>query len=114
MAQTTPENRERVCAIIFDKLKELQQKPLSREQIQVAKDMILTMKTISLQSIEAQARNSAINEVLGLGWNYDAKYRDSLKEVSPLDVLKLARKLFSKWLLVQTIPQDVGNGETAR
>lgn len=114
MAQTTPENRERVCAIIFDKLKEFQQKPLSREQVQVAKDMILTMKTISLQSIEAQARNSAINEVLGLGWNYDAKYRDSLKEVSPLDVLKLARKLFSKWLLVQTIPQDVGSGETAR
>ncbi len=106
MAQTSPEKLDAVRAIIFDKLKEISEKPLSGEELQTAKNMILTMKQISLEDIGSKASNAALNEVLGLGWNYNKKYVDLLEKVSSESVLKLAHELFRHWLIVQTIPTD--------
>ncbi len=106
IAQTSPEKLSKVKAIIFDKLKEISEKPISRGELEEAKNMIMTMKHISMESTEAQASNAAINELLGLGWNYDQKYYKALKEIVPEDVLKTARELFKYWLTIQTVPEN--------
>ncbi len=106
MAQTSPEKLSRVKAIIFDKLKEISEKPISQDELEEAKNMIITMKHISMESAEAQASNAALNELLGLGWNYDQKYYKILQGVASEDVLKTARELFKYWLAVQTVPEN--------
>jgi len=62
------------------------------------------MHEIGLETIAAQASSAALNEILGLGSSYDSKYPALIHEVTPADVLRVARKLFSHHLIVATKP----------
>jgi zinc protease len=105
ITQTTMANYEKVVEIILGKLKKIQQQPLNSEELAAAKNMIVTMHEMSLETNGAQARSAAINEVLGLGYDWDGRYPKLVDQVSAEDVLKLARKLFQHHLLVSAIPK---------
>ena len=105
ITQTTMANYEKVVEIILAKLKKIQQQPLTREELSAAKNMVVTMHEMSLETNGAQARSAAVNEVLGLGYDWDNRYPKLVEQVSAEDVLKLARKLFHHYLLVSAIPE---------
>lgn len=104
LTQTTMENLESVEAIVLDNLKRVAEEPVSNEEFQTAKEMVLTMHYLSLESLEAQAQSAAVNEVLGLGWDYDRRYPDMVRSVTADDILSLARELFTNTLVVKTLP----------
>ncbi|MCX7822448.1 MAG: insulinase family protein [Syntrophobacterales bacterium] len=106
LAQTSNENRSKVRGIIFQELKRTATTPMDRQEILTAKNIITTMEALSLEDIDAQAKDAALNEALGLGWNLREKLRQSLDRVTPESVMELARDLFSKTLTIETIPQD--------
>ncbi|MGD8437757.1 MAG: pitrilysin family protein [Syntrophobacterales bacterium] len=105
ITQTTMANYEKVVAIILEKLEKIKQKPLEPEELAAAKDMIITMHEMSLETNGAQARSAAVNEVLGLGYDWDARYPELVEQVSAEDVFTVARRLFQHHLLVSTIPE---------
>ena len=64
---------------------------------------------------DAQARSAAVNEVLGLGWNYDQKYISLIEAVTAEQIQSLARELFAKTLIARTLPEhpvDILNADT--
>jgi zinc protease len=93
-----------VEAIVLDNLKRVAEEPVSNEELQTAKEMVVTMHYLSLESLEAQAQSAAVNQVLGLGWDYDRRYPDMVRSVTADDILSLARELFTNTLIVKTLP----------
>ncbi len=105
LTQTTMSNYEKVVEIILEKLARIQREPLDAEELKAAKDMCITAHELSLESNAAQARSAAVNEVLGLGYDYESRYPELIRKVNAADVLRVARKLFAHHLLVSTIPE---------
>lgn len=52
-----------------------------------------------------QASEAALNEVLGLGWDYGQRYPDLVRAVRADQVRDLARKLFAHTLIARTLPK---------
>jgi zinc protease len=105
ITQTTMSNYQKVVEIILEKLEKIQQEPLKAEELTAAKDMCVTMHEMGLETNGAQARSAAVNEVLGLGYEWDSRYPELIRQVSAEDVLRVARRLFGHYLLVSAIPE---------
>ena len=105
ITQTTMANYEKVLDIILAKLEKIQQQPLTSEELVAAKNMVITMHEMRLETNGAQASSAAVNEVLGLGYDWDARYPKLVEQVRAEDVLTVARNLFAHHLLVSAIPE---------
>ncbi|MEJ5364051.1 MAG: pitrilysin family protein [Desulfosoma sp.] len=106
ITQTTQKNGQRVESIIHEHLDRIMKEPVGDEEMQRAKDMVITMHLLELESLEAQARSAAVNELLGLGYDYAARYPDLVRAVTAEDVRKLAEELFAGRLVVRTVPEN--------
>ena len=104
ITQTTMANLARVQEIVLNNLERMANEPVPDSEFQAAKDLAITMQQLRLESLDAQAQSAAVNEVLGLGWNYDERYPDLIRSVQAADVQRLAQQLFGQRLLVRTIP----------
>ena len=105
VTQTTMSNYQEVVRIILDKLQKIQQQPLEPGELEVAKNMCITMHEMGLETNAAQAASATVNEVLGLGYDWDRRYPEQIRQVQAEDVLRVARRLFQHHLLVSAIPE---------
>ncbi|WP_170161564.1 M16 family metallopeptidase [Desulfosoma caldarium] len=105
ITQTTLKNARQVESIIHEHLDRIMREPISEEELQRAKDMVITMHVLELESLEAQARSAAVNEVLGLGYDYALRYPDLVRSVTAHDVRALAQELLKDRLVVRTVPE---------
>lgn len=105
LTQTTLNNLEKVQGIILANLKRLMEEPVSPQELETVKDMLITVHQLSLESLDTQARSAAINEALGLGWDYDRKYGELIRKVSSRDIQQLARRLFAQTLITRVLPE---------
>ena len=115
ITQTTMKNLDKVQEIVLSNLKRLAEEPVPAQELQNAKDMMRTMHQLGLETLDAQARSAVVNEVLGLGWDYDRKYVPLIEAVTAEEIQNLARELFSKTLIARTLPEhpvDILNAET--
>lgn len=105
IAQTTLDNYDAVLEIILDKMALIQSRQVDEQTLSRAKDMCISMHEIGLETIAAQALSAGLNQILGLGSSYDSKYPALIQKVTPADVLRVARRLFSRHLIVATKPR---------
>ncbi len=105
MTQTTLGNLDKVQNVILGHLKRVQDEPIPGEELQTAKDMILSAHHLSRESLSSQAVNAALDEVLGMGWDHEKRYLELIRKVTVEDVQKLAKELFANTLVVRTIPE---------
>ena len=106
MTQTTLENYDQVLSIIRENINKLLTEGLTDEELESAKNMCITMHKLSLESPATQAYNSALNETLGLGFDYDEKYIEYINKVTKEDVRQAAVKYFSNSLLATVFPKN--------
>ncbi|MGA7875168.1 MAG: pitrilysin family protein [Desulfoferrobacter sp.] len=106
ITQTTMANLEKVESIILHNLERLQQERVSDEELKIAKNMLLTAHRMGLESLTARAQSAAVNEALGLGWDYDQKYTKLVKEVEAKQIQDLAKELFAHTLTIKTMPEN--------
>lgn len=114
ITQTTMNNLDRVQELVLSNLKRLTEEPVPAKEMQNAKEMLKNTHQLGLETAAAQARSATINEVLGLGWEYDKKYLSLIEAVTADDIQNLARELFSKVLIARTLPDrpvDILNTE---
>ncbi len=105
ICQTTMNNLDKVLKIINENLDKISSKPIGKDELQRGKDMVITMRQMGLETNEDQAQDAALNEVLGLGYNYGKVYLEKVKKVTAKEVLRVARKYFKNRLTVMTIPE---------
>ncbi|HOI93147.1 MAG TPA: pitrilysin family protein [Syntrophobacter fumaroxidans] len=105
ITQTTMANLDKVQGIILDNLRLLAKEPVPADELEKAKTQIVTAHRLHMESLDAQAESAAINEVLGLGWQYDKEYLKEVQAVGPADIRNLAKELFTHTLIARTIPE---------
>jgi len=111
MTQTTLDNYDEVLEIILDRMAGIQQKEIDAAELKQAKNVCITMHELGLETIREQGSSAALNEVIGLGFDYDKAYSAGIEKVTAADVLRVAKKLFSKHLIVATKPKEVSQVE---
>jgi zinc protease len=105
IAQTTIENFDEVLKIILDNMALLQNVEVDSATLERARSMCITTHEIGLERIASQASSAAVDEILGLGYDYDGRYPALIKKATAADVLRVARTLFSHHLIVATKPK---------
>jgi len=105
ICQTTMKNLDKVLKIINENLDKISAKPISEDELQRGKDMVITMYEMGLETNEEQAQDAALNEILGLGYDYGKIYIEKVKKVKVEQILTVAKKYFRKRLTVMTIPE---------
>jgi len=105
ITQTTFGNLDKVQTSILANLERLREEPVSEAELKTAKNMLLTAHRMNLESPALQARSAALDEVLGLGYDYDERYDELIEAVTAEQIQNLARKLFTNTLIVRTLPE---------
>ncbi len=106
ITQTTTANYQRVLDIISEKVRGIQEEPVTDEELKLAKQMVITMHDLGLETNASQALSTAVSEVLGLGYDWDQRYRDLILRVTTADVQRVARRILKHRLIATTIPRN--------
>ncbi len=105
LTQTTMANLPKVEEVIQQNLKRLKDEPVPQSELEQAKETMLVGLKLGRQTLSGQASDAALNEVLGLGWNYSQRYPDLVEAVTADQVRDLARRLFTNTLIAKTLPE---------
>ena len=98
-------NLPKVEEIIQQNLKRLTVEPVPDSELEKAKETLLVGLKLGRETLSGQASDAALNEVLGLGWDYSQHYPDLVKAVSANQIKDLARKLFAHTMIARTLPE---------
>lgn len=110
----SPEKEKEAISGFFEILKEIKEKGLTEEELERAKNRLLGRHRISLQSNIAKAEDMAVNEVLGLGWDYSQKYEEELKKISSKEVKEVIERYLDEdkaFLLILGREEASGNNK---
>lgn len=110
MTQTTPDNYDQVLSIILDKMALIQQADIPPDTLQKAKDVCIITHKLGLETAADQAAAAALNEALGLGYDYDKRYPALVDKVTAADVRRVAQRLLAHHLIVATLPREQARG----
>ncbi len=77
-----PEKEKEAIKGFFEVLSILKRDGFSERDLERAKNRLLGRYKMSLQSNLSKAEDMAINEVLGLGWDFSDKYEEQIKNIT--------------------------------
>jgi zinc protease len=105
ITQTTLANLPKVEKVIQQNLRRLTVEPVPQSELDQAKETMLVGLKLGRETLSSQASDAALNEVLGLGWDYSKRYPDLVKAVTAKQVEDMARRLFTNTLIARTLPE---------
>ena len=92
----SPEKEKSAITGFWEILEEIKTHGLLPEEIERAKNRLIGSLKLELQSNLSISEEMAINEVLGLGWNYSFLYENLVKSVTDEDIKNLIETFFKR------------------
>jgi zinc protease len=89
---TDPAKADKALKGLFREIKRVKDAPISDEELTRSINNVIGRRKISLQSPWARAENAALNDLYGLGYDYDPEYIEKISQVTADQVLQVARK----------------------
>ena len=108
---TAPEKKERAIKEIMRIIGEVREDGITGEELDRAKRGMIGSYEIGLQSALSQVSEMAINELLGLGYDFHLRYPEEINRVTGEDVLKAAEKYLTPDSYVISIVGPKGSKE---
>jgi len=105
IAQSFPQNLGKVKEIITSQFKRLLSEPINAEELERAKQSVVISHEMGLETNAEQASSAALDEQMGLGYDYSRDYVKAIQKVTADDIRKLAEKSFQSALIVETVPE---------
>lgn len=90
---TSPKQLQLAKKELTDEIKNLAENGLTKEEFQRAKKTYLGKELLSNQSIKNQSEESAISEILGLGFDFDKNVKKEINKLTLKQVNKVAQDL---------------------
>jgi zinc protease len=103
-SQTRPEKLDEVVQRIRRNLDRAKEGKIPEAEFRTAIDQIIGLHAQENVTIGAQASSAALDEIYGLGYDYDKKFDSEIRAVTLADVVRVARKYLTNSLLVTTSP----------
>ena len=93
---------------LFREIDRVRSAPVGDEELARAVNNVIGKHKIALQSPWARAENVALNDLYGLGHNYDPEYLRKISEVTPDQVLDVARRYLdpNHACVVKILPEE--------
>lgn len=104
LAQTQPDKVDEVVRRIQANIERAKQGKITAEEFQVARQMVVALHAEENTTISEQARLAALDELYGLGHDYDKHFDQRIEAVALDDVVRVARKYLNNYLEVTTSP----------
>jgi predicted Zn-dependent peptidase len=104
-AATNSEKLEQALITIDGVLEDLRSGKYTDGEIKKAKEQIIIMYKLNLQTPESQAENFALNEIFGFGYDFDEKYLKMIKNATREEIEKAIKKYFTNSVTVITSPK---------
>ena len=87
-----PSKKKQALSGLWREISKVVQQGVSEEEVRRAQRWLLGRYQTSLQTNRAQAMDQALNEVLGLGFQFGVRYIQRIQEVDQDDVQEVAKK----------------------
>ncbi len=91
----SPEKKKKAQKDMWRELYRIQEDIPEMAEVERAKNWLIGRYQIALQTPGAKAMDMAINELLGLGYDFSDRYPELIKKVSPQDVVLAAKRYFN-------------------
>ncbi len=111
MAASSPDKMETVEEIILNIMGEIRESPVGEEELSKAKTICVTMEHLSRQTNGEMALQSALDELYGLGYDHSRQYEEKINAVTAEDLLRVARKYLTNYVMVRTGPNQQAAAE---
>jgi len=92
----SPEKEKEAISGFWEILEKIKKDGFEPEEIERAKNRLIGTQKLSLQSNLSISEDMAVNEVLGLGWNYSSLYENLVKSVTQEDIKNLIKTFLKK------------------
>lgn len=101
-------DKKRALALIFKQIKLLQKKLVYEKELARAKNQIISDILFQNQTVQAQARDLALNEAITGDFNFTQAYIKKIQEVTSEDILTVANKYLTEknLTIVALLPKD--------
>ncbi len=110
-ANCEPDKVNEVARIIRENLRKTLTHPFSQAEVDEAVNFILTADLLDNQAVSSLAMQAALDELYGLGYDFQKKYEALLRAVSPADITRVARKFLGGGYLTTIVsPAAPGQG----
>ena len=104
-AITNPATAGKVKQIVLDKVEQMRQGKISPEEFDRAKTICITEELMSRQTNSAQAMTAAIDELYGLGYDFDHTFAERIEAVTIDDVVRVANKYLKHYVCAIVSPK---------
>ena len=104
LCQTRPDAIDEVVRRIQQNVAKAKEGKIPEEEFQRAIEMVTSLHAQENTTIAAQAQKAALDELYGLGYDYDKTFDDRIKGVTLEDVVRVARKYLNNHVLVTSSP----------
>jgi len=94
-AVVDPAHLESVQTALLDEMRTLGTTPVPKEELEIAKEGLLGARRIGRQSQGAVASQLSLDELYGLGFDYEEQYEAQLGQVGATDIQELAQELLN-------------------
>jgi zinc protease len=105
LTQTQPEAIEEVVGRIRQNVARAKAGKISPEEFRTAVQMVVSLHAQENTTLAEQARQAALDELYGLGYDYDRTFDVRIEAVTLQDVVGAARKYLNNYVLVTSSPQ---------
>lgn len=104
MAQTQPDKIETVIQKIRAKVEVAKNGEITPEEFALAKETIINLHAQEKTTIQSQAQQAALDQLYGLGYDYDEGFDARITAVTLDEVKAVAKKYFKNSIAVSTGP----------
>ncbi len=111
LSQTQPDKVAEVVSYIRRDVERAKQGKITADEFRAARAQIVALHAQENTTIGSQARLAALDELYGLGYDYDKTFDRRIEAVTREDVIGVARKYLDKSLLVTTSPEGQPPGK---
>lgn len=105
VAQTRPDTVEEVVKRIENNVQRAKSGKIDEEEFRTAARTVIALHAQEGTSIAEQAREAAVDELYGLGYDYRKTFDSRIEAVKFKDVLDVAKKYFGNYVLVTLSPE---------
>ena len=106
MAGCEPGRADEVKTIILQQIRRASTEAVADEEIQAARQTCVTADVLDRQTNAAQAMQSGLDELYGLGYDYSDRYAQGVLAVTAGDVKRVAQKYLQHYLCVTIVPEE--------
>ena len=105
IAQTRPDKVEEVVGRIENNVRRAKEGRISEDEFRTAVQTVIALHAQEGTSIAEQAREAAVDELYGLGYDYRKTFDSRIEAVKLKDVVEAAKKYLGNRVLVTTSPE---------